>query len=136
MPGQPHPSTIAPPHGVDAPLRAIEGAMAELDAAFASGEMTRVDQAAVALQRSLADALAAFRHAARTGAQPLSPELQRRLQLAQARIQAQQASVVRAQASIERTLGVLLPREEGSTYGTGYGAVAATPQARLAQAYR
>lgn len=126
-------TTASRTQGAAGQVAAIEAAMAELDTAFAASDMARVDVAAQALQRALADALVAFRQVARTGGQLLDPDTLRRLQLAQARVQAQQAAVVRAQASIERTLGVLLPREEGSTYGQ-LGPSSAS--SRLAQAYR
>jgi hypothetical protein len=110
----------------------IEQHLAGLDAAFVSGDSDRIDQQCQALQRSLADSLVAFRQAEHAGVTPLSSELLQRLKLAQARVQAQQAAVHRANASIDRTLAVLLPREEGDTYG----ALAQSPAAKALKAYR
>lgn len=121
---------------VTAPMSAhvadIEAHLAELDAVFASGDVPAMAQQCLQLQRSLADSLVAFRQAEHAGLSPLSPDLRSRLTLAQARVMAQQGAVHRAHATIDRTLGVLLPREETSTYGS----LAQSPAAKALGAYR
>ena len=110
----------------------IEQRLVDLDAALVSGDTGAVERVGQQLQRSLADSLAAFRHATHEGKIPLSHDLRQRLTLAQARIRGQQALAYRAGASIERTLNILLPREDVPTYG----ALGQSPAARAAGAYR
>ena len=95
----------------------IEAHLHVLEAAFASGDANAIEKQCQALQRSLADSLVAFRRAEHAGVDPLSAELRARLKLAQARIQAHQLAVHRANSSIDRTLRVLFPQEDSSTYG-------------------
>lgn len=114
----------------------IELHLHALDEAFASGEGTAIEQCVQHLQRSLADSLVAFRKAGHAGVDPLSAELRSRLKLAQARLQAQQLAVHRAATSIDRTLGVLLPRDAQDA-GPTYGTLAQSPAAKaLKNAYR
>ena len=110
----------------------IEQRLADLDAALVSGDTAAVERVGQQLQRSLADSLAAFRHATHEGKLPLSQDMRQRLTLAQARIMGQQALAHRAGAAIERTLNILLPRDDAPTYG----ALGQSPAARAAGAYR
>lgn len=110
----------------------IEQRLSELDKAFASGDSELIAQQSLHLQRGLAESLVAFRKAEQAGLKPLTDELRSRLKLAQTRVLAQQAAVNRANASIDRTLGVLFPREESSTYGN----LAQTPVSKALNAYR
>lgn len=107
----------------------IEQRLSELDKAFACGDSELIARQSLHLQRGLAESLVAFRQA---GLAPLTAELCARLKLAQTRVLAQQAAVNRANASIDRTLSVLFPREESSTYGN----LAQTPVSKALNAYR
>ena len=117
---------------MSAHVASIERCLAALDAALAAGQGEQIDQQCQLLQASLAHSLAAFTHARHLGLTPLTPDLTARLQLAQARATAQQTAVHVARGSIERTLSVLLPREESATYS----ALSATPAAKALNAYR
>lgn len=110
----------------------IEQRLSDLDKAFAAGDSEQIAQQSLHLQRGLAESLVAFRKAEQAGLTPLTEELRSRLKLAQTRVLAQQAAVNRANASIDRTLGVLFPREESSTYGN----LAQNPAAKALNAYR
>ncbi|MBI5924411.1 MAG: hypothetical protein HY836_02320 [Aquabacterium sp.] len=110
----------------------IEARLSELDKAFATGDGDAIAQQSQQLQRTLAESLVAFRKAEQAGLQPLDGELRSRLKLAQARLLAQQAAVHRANASIDRTLKVLFPTEESSTYGN----LGQSPIAKALNAYR
>jgi hypothetical protein len=126
------PERLDPTASMSAHVADLERCLLALDAAFASGNGDQIDLHCQQLQRSLADSLVAFRHAEHAGLRALSPELQGRLMLAQARVLAQQAAVHRARGSIERTLGVLLQREESATYS----GLAQSPAAKALNAYR
>lgn len=110
----------------------IEQRLSELDKAFASGDSEQIALHALHLQRGLAESLVAFRKAEQAGLKPLTDDLRSRLKLAQTRVLAQQAAVNRANAAIDRTLSVLFPREESSTYGN----LAQTPVSKALNAYR
>jgi hypothetical protein len=122
-----------PTEPMSAHLADIEGRLAELEAAFASGDAQEIEQQSLQLQRSLADSLAAFRKAEQIGVGALSTDLVNRLKLAQARIQAQQVAVHRAVGSIDRTLNVLFANEDN---GGTYGNLGQTPAAKALKAYR
>lgn len=127
-----HPDSVAQTLDLSAHVADIEQCLSALDAALVAGDTHAIEQVGQQLQRSLADSLAAFRHATHEGKVALSPELRQRLVLAQSRITAQQALVHRSGAAIERTLNILLPREEAPTYG----ALGQGPANRAANAYR
>lgn len=110
----------------------VEQRLSELDKAFAAGDSEQIAQQSLHLQRGLAESLVAFRRAEQVGLMPLTDELRSRLKLAQTRVLAQQSAVNRANASIDRTLSVLFPREESSTYGN----LAQTPVSKALNAYR
>jgi hypothetical protein len=96
-------------------IAAIEAQLGVLDAALVAQDPEAIESCTQGLHRSLADALAAFRHA---GPEALTPELRQQLLLAQARVTGQQSTVRKAALSIERTLGMLLPQEASSTYSS------------------
>jgi hypothetical protein len=125
-------SSMDPMASVSAHVADVEDHLSALEAAFASGDAQAIEQQSLNLQRSLADSLAAFRSAEHSGTHPLTGDLLQRLKLAQARIQAQQVAVHRASASIDRTLNVLFPREENSTYGD----LGQSPITKALKAYR
>lgn len=125
-------SRMNPTEPMSAHLADIEGRLAELEAAFASGDSQEIEQQSLQLQRSLADSLAAFRKAEQSGIGSLPTDLVNRLKLAQARIQAQQVAVHRAVGSIDRTLNVLFSGEDTGTYGN----LGHTPVAKALKAYR
>ena len=125
-------SRMDPMASMSAHVADVEDHLSALEAAFASGDAQAIEQQSLHLQRSLADSLAAFRQAEHNGVHPLPADLLQRLKLAQARIQAQQVAVHRASASIDRTLGVLFPREENSTYGD----LGQSPITKALKAYR
>lgn len=111
----------------------IEACLSDLDLALASGDAPRIEAQSGRLQRTLADALDAFRQAMQSGREPLTPALRRRLSQAQTRTQALQGGVHQASASVDRTLGMLFPQDEQATYG----ALGHSPAARaLNKAYR
>jgi hypothetical protein len=105
---------------LDAPahVQAIETRLDALELALRGSDARAMEEACGHLQRELAEAMAAFHHATAMGHNPLTPELLKRLVLAQARVTALQPVVHRAAASIDRTLGVLLsgPSDDQSTY--------------------
>lgn len=117
---------------MSAHVAVIEARLSELDKAFASGDGDQIVQQAQQLQQSLAESVVAFRKAGQVGINPLSDGLRSRLKLAQSRVLAQQAAVHRANASFDRTLNVLFPREESSTYGN----LGQSPAAKALSAYR
>jgi hypothetical protein len=121
---------------LDAPahVQAIETRLDALETALQGSDTRAMDEACGALQRELAEAMAAFHHATSMGIKPLSPELLRRLILAQARVTALQPVVHRAVASIDRTLGVLLITPEDDETYMALGAKASAN--RLASAYK
>lgn len=100
---------------------ALESRLQALDDALRSQNATQLESASQDLHRCLADALAAFHQAKKTGLQPLSPLMRQKLMLAQTRVTGLQATVHHAGASMSRTLSVLFPEEPGqgaATYGT------------------
>jgi hypothetical protein len=104
---------------VPAHVQAIETRLAALDTALRASDPLAMDAACAALQKELAEAMAAFHHAAAEGRNPLTPELVQRLRLAQIRVTDLQPVLHRAIGSIDRTLGVMLtvdPRDDQATY--------------------
>lgn len=114
-------------------VAAIEQRLSELDKAFASGDGDVIARQAQQLQMSLAESLVSFRKAGQAGLNPLTEALRSRLKLAQSRVLAQQAAVHRANAAFERTLNVLLPREDNNS--ATYGKLGQSPVAKALNAY-
>ncbi len=117
---------------MDAHVADIEACLSALDKAFATSDGDLITAQSQQLQRTLAESLVAFRKAEHAGLHPLDEALRLRLKLAQSRLLAQQAAVHRANATIDRTLKVLFPSEESSTYGN----LGASPVAKALNAYR
>lgn len=117
--------------------QALEGRLQALDEALRSQDAAQLEAASQALHKCLADALAAFHQAKKTGLQPLSPLLRQKLMLAQTRVTGLQAMVHRANASLSRTLNVLFPDDEAGQ-GATYGALqpASGPGAAMRAAYK
>lgn len=90
-------------------VQRIEDRLSDLDAALRGQDPGQVESAAIALQKGLAEALAAYRSARLEGRDPLTPALRQKLALAQMRVSALQTSVHLAGASMQRTLGALFP---------------------------
>lgn len=102
----------------------LEQQLDALDAAFAQGEPSGIEAASEGLHQALMETA---RVAGQHGAASLTPALRERLDLARARAAAQLAPAHRAALTFERTLQVLLPREQADTYGalaSGHGAQA------------
>lgn len=112
----------------------IEHALQRLDEALCGEAFDAIDVASQGLQRSLGEAVNALHAGRQPGQAPaLSAEVLRRLVLARQRASLQQAAVQRTLGSLERTLLVLLPREEGPAT---YGALGQSPAAKALGAYR
>ncbi len=116
---------------IRAHVEAIEARLRELDEALAQPDPARLETCAQDLHRTLADSLSAFRHAASTGADPMSADLRHRLSLAQTRVVQLQQNLHYATHAISRTLDVLLPREADAPAGT---ASTTGPRTRTAEA--
>jgi hypothetical protein len=122
----------AAPSAWDAQVGAIEGALGQLDSAFSHGDPQLVAASAQGLHDSLSAALVAMRRTP-VHQQTLSPELVRRLTLAQARAKAHQDAVMRGRVAAERALSVLIEHDaDTSTYQSLGGSVAG----RMAAMYR
>lgn len=126
----PQPGLIQPPADALAQrVLLLEQQLDVLDAAFAGGEPPAIEAASEALHQALMEAA---RVAGQPGQGPLAPELRERLGRARARAASQLAPVHRAALTFERTLQVLLPREQADTYG----GLASGPGAQAIKAYR
>ena len=119
------------PHvqGIEAQLLALDDALARQDTAL-------VDGTTLLLHKALADAMHAFRDAQAKGAEPLSPELRRRLLLAQARVTQLQQVLHTATSSLERSLQALLPPEAAAVPADRSSTGPQTPVSRDLNAYR
>lgn len=126
MPGA---ASLSPAEALAQRVSLLEEQLDALDAALAVGATDALDAATTGLQQALAETL---RAASQPGLGALDPVLQRRLLNARTRVQGVGASVQRAASSFERTLQVLLPREQADTYG----ALGASPSAKALKAYR
>ncbi|WP_298008673.1 hypothetical protein [uncultured Aquabacterium sp.] len=126
MPGA---ASLSPAEALAQRVSLLEEQLDALDAALAVGATDALDAATTGLQQALAETL---RAASQPGLGALDPVLQRRLLNARTRVQGVGASVQRAASSFERTLQVLLPREQADTYG----ALGASPSAQALKAYR
>lgn len=107
----------------------LEQQLDALDAALANGAPEPLEAASAGLQQALGETLRAASH---PGLGPLDAVLQRRLMNARTRVQGLGAAVQRAASSFERTLQVLLPREQADTYGS----LGSSPAAQVLKAYR
>lgn len=123
-------------HALSERVQAIEHQLQGLDDALRVGDSAQLESASLALHRALADALASVRHAQQSGQEPLPQALRHRLLLAQTRVAGLQQTLHVASASIERTLAVLLPRDESVSVITSSNAGPRTPVAAALNAYR
>jgi phytoene dehydrogenase-like protein len=117
-------------------VQTIEAQLHGLDEALREQDAANVEAASACLHRALADALASFRRAQKAGAEPLPQPLRHRLMLAQTRVAGLQQTLLAASSSMERTLSVLLPRDESVTLITSSNAGPRTPTAAALNAYR
>jgi len=121
---------------LNAHVQAIEAQLQDLDVALREGDNARLGECSAALHVALASALASFRMAQQQGREPMPQELRRRLMLAQTRVAGLQQVLHFASASIERTLAVILPRDESAAPITSSNAGPRTPVAAALNAYR
>ena len=127
------PSEMHDLHDLPRHVHDIEAQLSGLDEALRTQDSSRLEQAAKALHKTLADALVACRHAQQVGQEPLPVELRQKLLLAQARVAGLQTITHRASSSIERTLAILFSTESAPTYAApGFNANTGA----VAKAYR
>lgn len=103
---------------LEAPLLAVESALAEMALALQRNDLTLLERASHGLHHALSAAVKQFTHAARNGGVP--PALRHRLALASAQVASQREALARATTSLDRAMDVLIPRQVPA--GTGYGA--------------
>ena len=125
--------TDAVPHPWEAQLQAIEASLNQLDHAFGNGDPNLVAASAQGLHDALSSAMQAMRRAPRAPGMALPPALLTRLTLAQARARSHQQAVLRGRVAAERTLDVLLVRENADQT---YSSLGGSPGSRVAAAYR
>lgn len=101
---------------LEQPLLEVEGCLNLLGDALLHRDMAAIEQHAVHLQGALAQAVEAFREAARTGSLP--PQLRNRLVMAGGRMAAQRESLSRASVALDRAIDVLMPSDPGDVYGS------------------
>ncbi|AWI52985.1 hypothetical protein DEH84_05740 [Aquabacterium olei] len=122
-------ASLSPAEALAQRVSLLEEQLDALDAALAAGAPDALDAASTGLQQALTETL---RAAGQPDLGALDPVLQRRLMNARTRVQGLGANVQRAASSFERTLQVLLPREQADTYG----ALGTSPAAQALKAYR
>jgi hypothetical protein len=108
---------------LEAPLAAVETALAELSLALQRNDLTLLDRSAHGLHHALAAAVKQFTHAAKNGGVPAP--LRHRLALASAQVASQREALARATSSLDRAMDVLIPRQVPGSNGygsTGHGA--------------
>lgn len=98
---------MAQPLDLEASVSRVEQRLGALAQALRVHQAEAVETEAAELQRALAAALDALRHAARGGKLP--PPLRQRLALASGHVAAQRESLARASAALDRAIDVLLP---------------------------
>jgi hypothetical protein len=103
---------------LEAPLLAVETALAEMALALQRNDLPMLDKASHGLHHALSTAVKHFTNAARNGGVPAP--LRHRLALASAQVASQREALARATASLDRAMDVLIPRQVPA--GTGYGA--------------
>ncbi len=121
---------------LSAHVQAIEAQIDGLDAALREQDSAQLEQMSSALHRALADALLSHQAAQQAGSEPLPQELRSRLMLAQTRAASLQQVLHFASSSIERTLAVLLPRDESAGLMTSSKAGPRTAVATALNAYK
>lgn len=99
---------------LEQPLLAVETCLNLLGEALLRRDTQAIELQASALHKSLAEAIAAFSEAARSGSVP--PGLRHRLVMAGGRVAAQRESLARATAALDRAIDVLMPSEKTGLY--------------------
>lgn len=103
---------------LERPLLAVESCLNQLGEALLRRDSQAIELHASALHKALAEAIAAFGEAARSGSVP--PNLRHRLVMAGGRVAAQRESLARATAALDRAIDVLMPGESTGLYSS-YG---------------
>ena len=138
------PSTDVPHalHDLDTHVQVIEAQLHDLDVALREGNTGGLAASSAALHAALARALEASRgvqqqgKSGQAGQGTMSQDLRRRLMLAQGRVAGLQQVLHFASGSIERTLAVILPRDDAAAPLTSSSAGPRTPVAAALSAYR
>lgn len=99
---------------LEQPLLAVEGCLNLLGEALLRRDSQAIELHASALHQALAEAIAMFSEAARSGHVP--PSLRHRLVQAGGRVAAQRESLARATAALDRAIDVLMPGEASGLY--------------------
>ncbi len=99
---------------LEQPLLEVESCLNLLGEALLRRDTPAVEQHAARLHQALAQAIASFSEAARSGAVPAS--LRNRLVQAGGRVAAQRESLARATAALDRAIDVLMPSETTGLY--------------------
>ncbi len=99
---------------LEQPLLAVEGCLNLLGEALLRRDSQAIELHASALHQALAEAIAMFSEAARSGQVP--PNLRHRLVQAGGRVAAQRESLARATAALDRAIDVLMPGEASGLY--------------------
>jgi hypothetical protein len=102
---------------LEAPLLAVETALAELSLALQRNDLSLLERASGTLHTALAGAVKQFSLAAKNGGVP-SP-LRHRLALASAQVASQREALARATTSLDRAMDVLIPRQTPGAQGYG-----------------
>ncbi len=100
---------------LELPLLEVEGHLNQLGEALLHRDLAAVEQHAADLHCALAEAVEAFRAAARLGALP--PHLRNRLVLAGGRMAAKRETLSRASVALDRAIDVLMPADARDGYG-------------------
>lgn len=109
-------NTVAVSPQLEQPLLEVESCLNLLGDALLRRDTPAIEQHAARLHQALAQAIASFSEAARSGAVP--PQLRHRLVQAGGRVAAQRESLARATAALDRAIDVLMPGEAGGLYSS------------------
>jgi len=109
-------NTAAVSPQLEQPLLEVESCLNLLGDALLRRDTPAIEQHAARLHQALAQAIASFSEAARSGAVP--PQLRHRLVQAGGRVAAQRESLARATAALDRAIDVLMPGEAGGLYSS------------------
>ncbi|MDN3919819.1 hypothetical protein [Roseateles violae] len=113
------PSTTTEPSNpvsqqLEKPLLEVESCLNLLGEALLRRDTPAIEQHSAQLHQALAQAIASFSEAARSGNVPAS--LRNRLVQAGGRVAAQRESLARATAALDRAIDVLMPSESSGLY--------------------
>lgn len=100
---------------LEQPLLAVETCLNQLGEALTRRDPLAIEQHASQLHQLLAQALASFSEAAKSGHLPSA--LRQRLVQAGGRVAAQREALARGNASLDRAIDVLIPSEPTGLYG-------------------